>query len=95
MKTSKLIRISVLFVSVVIGIAFQSCINSSNPNDLKPIIDGRFKDAKAVYYPSTDYKVSAVIVDKNGDVWFIRMNSDNVPVVKDDKILFNVTQYCQ
>jgi hypothetical protein len=65
---------------------------SSTPQDLEPIINGRFKDAKAVYYPSTDYKVSAIVIDKNGNVWYLRMNSS--AEMRDEKQLFNVSEHC-
>ena len=74
-------------------LVLSSCTWSSGPKDLGPIIDGRFKTAKAIYYPSSDYKVSAVIVDSSGNVWFIRLNAD--AEVKDDKQLFNVNTYCR
>jgi hypothetical protein len=77
----------------MLAAVLSSCTWSSGIKDMQPIIDGRFKTAKAIYYPSSDYKVSAVIVDSSGNVWFIRLNAD--AEVKDDKQLFNVFTYCR
>lgn len=84
---------SAVLMSILMASVLSSCTWSSGPKDLQPIIDGRFKTAKAIYYPSSDYKVSAVIVDSSGNVWFIRLNAD--AEVKDDKQLFNVFTYCR
>lgn len=69
----------------------SSCFGGSTPKDLQPIIDGQFKNAQAVYYPSTDGKASAVVVDKNGDVYYIRLNGYGE--LRDNKRLFNVKDY--
>lgn len=69
-----------------------SCSNTeSTPSDLQPIISGQFQDAKAVYYPSTDFKVSAVVVDKDGNVYYLRMNA--VDQMRDNIKLFNVNDF--
>lgn len=93
MKKLNLHSSAVLMSILMLAAVLSSCRWSSGPKDLQPIINGRFKTAKAIYYPSSDYKVSAVIVDSDGNVWFIRLNADSE--VKDDKQLFNVNTYCR
>lgn len=93
MKKLNLHSSAVLMSILMLAAVLSSCRWSSGPKDLQPIIEGRFKTAKAIYYPSSDYKVSAVIVDSDGNVWFIRLNADSE--VKDDKQLFNVNTYCR
>lgn len=78
--------------TVLVAVLLFGCDISSTPQDLSPIINGRFKDAKTVYYPSTDNKVSAIVIDKNGNVWYLRMNAFSE--MRDDKKLFNVSEYC-
>lgn len=80
-----------VFLIISVIFVLSSCTNGSKQSDLAPIINGQFKDAKSVFYPSTDYKVAAVIVDKNGDVWYLRMNGN--AVLKDYVKLFNVSSY--
>lgn len=82
---------SLIFYFIVI-IGLSSC-GGSKPSDLDPVINNNFKDAKTVFYPSSDFKVSAVIVDRNGDVWYLRMNG--IGQLKDQQKLFNVSDYCQ
>jgi hypothetical protein len=77
---------------LLVAVLLIGCDTSSNPQDLEPIINGRFKDAKAVYYPSTDNKVSAVVIDKKGNVWYLRMNG--FAEMRDEKELFNVSEHC-
>lgn len=83
--------LSYLIYLLLVVLIFTGC-DSSSPKDLEPVINGRFKQAKAIYYPSTDIKVSAVVVDKNGDVWYLRMNA--LADMRDEKILFNISEYC-
>lgn len=64
------------------------CQTSTTPKDLQPIINGQFKKAKKVFYPSTDSKVSAIIIDENGDVYYLRMNG--VGDMRDNVRLFNI-----
>ncbi len=93
MKTLKLQRVTRYFGYILlVAVLFTSCIPSTKPKDLEPIISRQFKDAKAVYYPSSDYKAAAVIVDKNGNVWYVRLNATGE--LKDNKQLFNVSEYC-
>jgi len=65
------------------------CQTSTTPKDLQPIINGQFKNAKKVFYPSTDSKVSAIIIDENGDVYYLRMNGAGD--MRDNVRLFNVS----
>lgn len=65
-----------------------SCQTSTTPEDLQPIINGQFKNAKKVFYPSTDTKVSAIVIDENGDVFYLRMNGRGD--MRDNVRLFNV-----
>lgn len=82
----------VLYTLLVL-LFFTGCYHpKSTPSDLEPLIKGRFKDCKTVHYPSTDSKVCAIIVDKHGDVWYLRMNA--VGDMRDDKLLFNLSEYC-
>ena len=84
-------KLSYALYTLLVAVLFTGCLEST-PKDLQPIIDGRFKGAKAVYYPSTDYKVAAIVIDKNGNVWYLRMNG--VDQIKDEKELFNVSEHC-
>lgn len=79
-------------ICILAAVLFQSCLTGGKPSDLQPIINGKFKDAKAVYYPSTDDKVAAIVIDKDGNVWYLRMNFFSQ--MRDEKQLFNVSQYC-
>lgn len=81
----------VFFILLFIQISFSSCIENNSPTDFAPVIDGQFKDNKVVFYPSTDNKISAIVVDKNGDVWYLRLNGFGA--LKDNKKLFNVNDY--
>ncbi len=85
-------KLKMILVGLVL-FTFSSCIlfYSSKPKDLEPIINGQFKDAQKVFYPSTDFKVSAIVVDKNGDVWYLRMNGE--AEMKDNVKLFNVSEF--
>ncbi|MRT17764.1 hypothetical protein F3C99_12455 [Vitellibacter sp. q18] len=85
-------KLSYALYTLLVAVLLVGCDMSSTPQDLEPIINGRFKDAKAVYYPSTDYKVSAIVIDKNGNVWYLRMNSS--AEMRDEKQLFNVSEHC-
>jgi hypothetical protein len=85
-------KLSYTLYTLLVAVLLVGCDMSSTPQDLEPIINGRFKDAKAVYYPSTDYKVSAIVIDKNGNVWYLRMNSS--AEMRDEKQLFNVSEHC-
>lgn len=80
-----------LLITMAIFVTFICSSCGSSINDFQPVIQGRFKDAKNVFYPSTDFKCSVVAIDKNGDVYYLRMNGFNEVV--DDKLLFNVSQY--
>ena len=84
-------KLSYAFYTLLVAVLLIGCDISSTPQDLEPIINGRFKDAKAVFYPSTDNKVSAVVVDNNGNVWYLRMNG--YAEMRDEKKLFNVSEY--
>lgn len=83
---------SILIIGLVLFF-FYGCEKSSKPIDLEPVINGRFSDAKAVYYPSTDYKVSAIVIDKDGNVWYLRMNAFSE--MRDEKKLFNISDYLE
>jgi hypothetical protein len=85
-------KLSYALYTLLVAVLFVGCIVESTPKDLEPIINGKFKDAKAVYYPSTSSQVSAIVVDKNGDVWYLRMNK--VDQIRDEKQLFNVSEHC-
>lgn len=63
---------------------------TSGPSDLEPIINGKHEVAKT-YYPSTDDKVSAVIVTKKGDVYYYRAN--RYGTLRDERLLFNVHDF--
>lgn len=84
-------KLSYAFYTLLVVVLFTGCVEST-PKDLEPIINGQFKDAKAVFYPSTDHKVSAVVVDKDGNVWYLRMNGFST--MRDEKKLFNVSEHC-
>ena len=75
-------------VLCVVFLSAVSCQTSTTPKDLQPIINGQFKNAKKVFYPSTDSKVSAIVVDENGDVYYLRMNGCGD--MRDNVRLFNV-----
>lgn len=79
-----------IYIAILLG--FTAC-GGSTPSDLEPVINNNFKDAKTVFYPSTDFKVSSIVVDKNGDVWYLRMNGFGQ--MKDRLKMFNVSDYCQ
>lgn len=85
-------KLSYAFYTLLVAVLFTGCSIESTPKDLEPIINGQFKDAKAVFYPSTDGKVSAVVVDKDGNVWYLRMNGFST--MRDEKKLFNVSEHC-
>ena len=87
----KAIILYLLFVfSILTGC--NGCMPQSSPTALQPIINGAYKNAQAVFYPSTDYKVASIIVDEKGDVHYIRMNCFGT--IKDQKKLFNVNEFC-
>ena len=89
----KLSIVTFTIVCILLMAVFSSCLYpSSRPADMKPIIDGKYKDARSVYYPSTDQKVAAIIVHKNGNVWYLRMNAAGN--MRDEIRLFNVSDYC-
>lgn len=93
MKHRNLIsKTAICLYLVLVAVLFTGCLPETTPRDLEPVINGQFKQPKAVHYPSTDYKVAAVVVDKDGNVWYIRMNAKGQ--VKDNKQLFNVSEYC-
>ncbi|MCP4100364.1 MAG: hypothetical protein GY750_02895 [Lentisphaerae bacterium] len=58
--------------------------------DLAPLV-GHENDVEKVYYPSSDYKPAAVVVDKNGDVTYYRLNGFGK--LKDKKRLFNIKEF--
>lgn len=92
MKKLKITSSIVILSSLLLMIVLSSCQANSTPKDLQPIIEGQFKDAKSVYYPSTDYKAAAIIIDKQGNVWYLRMNG--VANMRDKVQLFNVSEFC-
>jgi hypothetical protein len=92
-KSSLLFRPAQLAAILLLAAVFSGCFDGSKVKDMQPIVDGRFKDAKAVFYPSTDFKVAAIVVDKDGNVWYLRLNGD--AEMRDEKQLFNVSQYCR
>ena len=85
-------KLSYALYILLVAVLFTGCTVGSTPKDLEPIINGKFKDAKAVYYPSTSSQVSAIVVDKEGNVWYLRMNM--VDQIRDEKQLFNVSEHC-
>jgi hypothetical protein len=85
-------KLNYVLCALLVAVLLVGCDIHSTPQDLEPIINGRFKDAKAVYYPSTDGKVSAVVIDKDGNVWYLRMNG--FAEMRDEKQLFNVSDHC-
>jgi predicted small secreted protein len=86
-------KLSYALYTLLVAVLLVGCNTyESTPRDLEPIINGKFKDAKAVYYPSTSRQVSAIVVDKDGNVWYLRMNM--VDQMRDEKQLFNVSEHC-
>ena len=77
---------------LLVAVLFTGCVPNSKPTDLEPIINARFKDAKAIYYPSSSFQVSAIVVDKNGNVWYMRMSANRD--MRDQVQLFNVDEHC-
>jgi len=77
---------------LLVAVLFTGCLPSSKPSDLEPIINARFKDAKSIYYPSSSFQVSAIVVDKNGNVWYMRMSASRD--MRDQVQLFNVKEHC-
>jgi len=63
-------------------------IGCNSPSDFNEIIYGEYRDNKAIYYPSTDHKTSCIIIDKDGSVWYLRVNG--VGTLRDRVELFNV-----
>jgi len=80
------------FYTLLASVLLVGCQTESKPKDLEPIINGRFKEAKAVYYPSTSNQVSAVVIDKDGNVYYLRMSMSGK--MRDEKQLFNVSEHC-
>jgi len=87
-SNTKLSRNCLKMLLCLVFLSAVSCQTSTTPKDLQPIINGQFKNAKKVYYPSTDSKVSAIVVDENGDVYYLRMNGCGD--MRDNVRLFNV-----
>lgn len=85
-------KLSYAFYTLLVAVLLVGCQMESKPKDLEPIINGRFKDAKAVYYPSTSSQVSAVVIDKDGNVYYLRMSMSGE--MRDEKQLFNVSEHC-
>jgi Cdc6-like AAA superfamily ATPase len=85
-------KLSYTLYTVCVSVLLVGCQFDSNPKDLEPIINSRFKDAKVVYYPSTSSQVSAVVIDKDGNVYYLRMSMSGG--MRDEKELFNVFEYC-
>jgi len=85
-------KLSYALYTLLVAVLLVGCTPESTPRDLEPIINGKFKDARAVYYPSTSSQVSAIVVDKDGNVWYLRMNM--VDQMRDEKQLFNVSEHC-
>lgn len=65
---------------------------SSKPSDLDPVIKGAHK-TRAIYYPSTDFKVAAVVVTESGDVIYFRANG--LGQKRDEVLLFNVRDFAE
>jgi hypothetical protein len=86
-------KLSYALYTLVVAVLLVGCTVKSTPKDLEPIINGKFKDAKAVYYPSTSSQVSAIVVDKYGNVWYLRMNM--LDRMRDEKKLFNISEHCK
>ncbi len=74
-----------LILVAIISITLSGCL-SSTPKDLEPIIRGKH-DVSKIYYPSTDSKVSAIVVTKDGEVYYYRLNGFGEP--RDEVFLFN------
>lgn len=93
MKLKKLISKRVFLYSFLTLIILNSCSvdNTKSHNNLELIINTHFMNPNAVYYPSTDYKSSAVVVDDEGNVWYLRMNP--LGELKDNVKLFNVNDF--
>ena len=87
-------KLSYATYTLLVAVFLVGCsMPESTPRDLEPVINGKFKGAKAVYYPSTSSQVSAIVVDKDGNVWYLRMNM--VDQMRDEKKLFNVSEHCK
>lgn len=86
MKTT--ISLIALLIIIIVG----ACKMSSTPTDIEPVIRSEFSGNKKVFYPSTDGKVSSIVIDKDGGVWYLRMNG--FAEMRDKVILFNVNEYC-
>ena len=78
---------SLTLILLIASLLIISGCGSSTPKDLEPIINGKHEVHK-VYYPSTDNKVSAIVVTKGGDVYYYRANGFGE--LRDEKLLFNV-----
>ena len=85
-------KLSYAFYTLLVALLLVGCQTESKPKDLEPVINGRFKDAKAVYYPSTSSQVSAVVIYKDGNVYYLRMSMSGE--MRDEKQLFNVSEHC-
>ena len=85
-------KLSYAFYTLLVAVLLVGCQTESKPKDLEPIINGRFKEVKAVYYPSTSSQVSAVVIDKDGNVYYLRMSMSGQ--MRDEKQLFNVSEHC-
>tara|TARA_R110002096_G_scaffold327284_5_gene521278 strand:+ start:1848 stop:2132 length:285 start_codon:yes stop_codon:yes gene_type:complete len=84
----KMRALKVYFLAALL-VCFSGC-NLSGPEDLEPIISGKHDVAK-VYYPSTDSKVSAVVLTVSGDVYYYRANG--LGTLRDEVLLFNVNDH--
>ena len=58
--------------------------------DLAPIVEHE-NDVSKAYYPSSGDKPAAVVVDKNGDVIYYRLNGYGK--MRDRRVLFNVKDF--
>jgi len=85
-------KMSYALYILLVALLLVGCQTESKPKDLEPVINGRFKDAKAVYYPSTSSQVSAVVIDKYGNVYYLRMSISGE--MRDEKQLFNISEHC-
>lgn len=79
-----------LLLLAIIAIGLLSCGFNTTPKDIQPYLYGELKDFKQIYYPSSDYKACAVVVAKNGDVYYLRVNGYGT--LMDNQKLFNINE---
>lgn len=85
MKNNFILIATLLIVTCALIASIRA---KSTSEDIYKVIKIKHPDFKKIFYPSTGNSASCIVITKNGDIYYYRMNAFSS--IKDEKFLFNI-----